>query len=105
MPPAAHGGGTQGGAPRGSLLGFNFALLTVSGTGGMSDDHPNIRLLQRLDLRDLPGCADLFAEDFVWRYFNPKLPDLQGDFVGVTGLGEFFRRLRTTARAVAGRPR
>ncbi|MDJ0629186.1 MAG: nuclear transport factor 2 family protein [Rhodobacter sp.] len=56
----------------------------------MMQDHPNISLLMKLDLRDLDGSADLFAEDFVWHYFNPKLPDVQGDYVGVAGLKDFF---------------
>lgn len=59
----------------------------------MTEEHPNVSLLQRLDLRDLEGSADLFSEDFVWHFFNPQLPDVQGDYVGVAGLQNFFQKL------------
>jgi hypothetical protein len=38
--------------------------------------HPNIALLSQLDLHNLDACANIFADDFVWHYFNPKLPEL-----------------------------
>ena len=62
----------------------------------MSEEHPNLSLMQRLDLRNLDSCADLFADDFVWHFFNPQLPDVQGDYVGVAGLQAFFDKLGAT---------
>jgi hypothetical protein len=59
----------------------------------MSEEHPNVSLLKRVDLGNLASCADLFAEGFVWHFFNPRLPDVQGDYVGVTGLQTFFDKL------------
>ncbi len=59
----------------------------------MTTEHKNVTLLQGLDLRDLDGCADLFAEDFVWHFVNPLLPDVQGDYVGVSGLQTFFQKV------------
>ncbi len=59
----------------------------------MSEEHPNVALLSRLDLRNLAGEADLFADDFVWHYFNPALPDVHGDYVGVEGLRSFFGKI------------
>ena len=59
----------------------------------MTEEHPNVALLTRVDLRNLASAADSFAEDFVWHYFNPRLPDLQGDYVGLTGLQTFFEKL------------
>ena len=56
----------------------------------MSKEHPNVLLMRRLDLRDLSGCADLFSPDFVWHYINPKLPEIEGDYVGASGLIDFF---------------
>ena len=47
----------------------------------------------KLDLRDLDASAALFSDDFIWHFFNPKLPDLQGDYVGVDGLKTFFSAL------------
>ena len=59
----------------------------------MSEEHPNVSLLKRVDLGNLPSCADLFAEDFVWHFFNARLPDVEGDYVGVAGLQSFFDKL------------
>lgn len=41
----------------------------------------------------MDASADLFAEGFIWHYFNPKLPDIEGDYVGVTGLKKFVQGL------------
>lgn len=59
----------------------------------MNGAHPNLALLKRLDFSDLAGAADLFSEDFVWHFFNPRLPDVQGDYHGVSGLQSFFEKL------------
>ena len=59
----------------------------------MAAEHPNIALLKRLDLRNLDAAADLFAESFVWHYFNPKLPELEGDYAGLDGLQSFFEAI------------
>ena len=56
----------------------------------MTKDHPNLVLLSKLDIRDLNASAALFSDDFVWHYFNPKLPDVAGDYIGVDGLKRFF---------------
>ena len=56
----------------------------------MTEDHPNLALLSKLDIRDLDASASLFSDDFVWHYFNPKLPDVEGDYIGVDGLKKFF---------------
>ncbi|SPH25023.1 hypothetical protein DEA8626_04058 [Defluviimonas aquaemixtae] len=59
----------------------------------MTEDHPNVALLKRLDLRNLAASRGLIAEDVVWHYFNPNLPDLQGDYVGLDGLHSFFEAI------------
>jgi len=56
----------------------------------MTEDHPNLALLSKLDLRDLNASAALFSDDFVWHFFNPNLPDVEGDYIGVDGLKKFF---------------
>ncbi|MEM9557843.1 MAG: nuclear transport factor 2 family protein [Acidobacteriota bacterium] len=63
----------------------------------MSEIHPNIALLERFDPENLAGCADLFAEDVVFHLFNPLLPDLQGDYVGASGIQSFFEKLAALA--------
>ena len=64
----------------------------------MTEEHPNIALLKRLDLRNLKAAKDLFAEDVIWHYFNPNLPDLQGDHVGMDGIRLFFQRVGELSR-------
>ena len=55
--------------------------------------HPNLAILNRLDISDLDACVDVFADRFVWHYHNPKLPDLEGTYRGLTGLKRFFSRM------------
>ncbi len=59
----------------------------------MADEHPNLSLFKRLDIRNLAACSDLFAQDFVWHYINPRLPDIEGDFLGLAGLQKFFEAI------------
>ena len=59
----------------------------------MAEEHANVSLLKRLDVGNLAAAADLFAQDVVWHFFNPRLPDLQGDYVGRTGLQDFFEKM------------
>ena len=40
------------------------------------------------------GADDLFADGFVFHFFNPNLPHLAGDHHGLEGLKRFFERLR-----------
>lgn len=56
----------------------------------MTEEHPNLAVLAKLDIRDLNISAALFSDDFVWHYFNPNLPDVEGDYSGVEGLKRFF---------------
>ena len=59
----------------------------------MTETHPNVALLSRFDPTNVAGTADILAENFVWHFFNPRLPDLQGDYVGRTGLQDFFEKM------------
>ncbi|MGI9378071.1 MAG: nuclear transport factor 2 family protein [Methyloligellaceae bacterium] len=56
-------------------------------------EHPNVAILKRFDPENLSGSADVIAEDIVFHYFNPRLPDIQGDYVGLNGLKKFFARI------------
>ena len=56
----------------------------------MTEEHPNLALLSKLDIRDLDASAALFSDDFVWHYFNPHLPDIAGDYIGVDEFKKFF---------------
>ena len=55
--------------------------------------HPNISLLEKLDIRNLDACTEIIADNFIWHYFNPKLPELEGDYRGIDGLKSFFAKL------------
>lgn len=59
----------------------------------MDTDHPNIQLMNQLDLGDLASAKDLFAETVIWHYFNPNLPEVQGDYVGLNGIRSFFQAI------------
>jgi len=61
----------------------------------MTDEHPNIALLKQLDFRHLDRATELFAEDFVWHFFNPGLPDVEGDYFGLSGLQTFLGKMVT----------
>lgn len=57
------------------------------------NNNSNLSLLEKVDIRNLDACAELFSDDFVWHYFNPKLPELEGDYRGVQELKDFFAKL------------
>ena len=59
----------------------------------MKKEHPNIDILKRLDLTNMAASAEVIAEDFVWHYFNPKLPELEGDYLGIAGFADFFSKI------------
>lgn len=72
--------------------------------------HPSMIVLSKLDLKNLDECQNIFVEDFVWHYFNRRLPELNGDYLGVQGLKSFFEQLSKTSDAsfevnvIDGRP-
>lgn len=59
----------------------------------MPELHPNIAILSQFDPAKVTETADVFAEDAVFHYFNPRLPELQGDYVGREGIQSFFRNM------------
>lgn len=60
----------------------------------MSATHPNVALLNRFDPANLAGMAEVLSEDFVWHFFNPSLPEYQGDYVGLAGLQNFLQTIQ-----------
>ena len=56
----------------------------------MTETHPAMVVLGQLDTSDIAASAHLFADDAVWHYSNPNLPELQGDYVGPEGIRAFF---------------
>lgn len=59
----------------------------------MDREHPNIEVLKKLDLTNLKASAEVFANDFIWHYINPELPEVEGDYFGLSGLMDFFNLL------------
>ncbi|MEL6492013.1 MAG: nuclear transport factor 2 family protein [Cyanobacteria bacterium J06621_3] len=56
-------------------------------------DHPNVSLFNQLDPANIAQSADILSENFVWHFFNPTLPQIEGDYVGLEGLQRFFEIL------------
>ena len=67
--------------------------MTTTTTTEEEAPHPNLAVLQKFDPANLAAAADVVSNDFVWHFINPKLPDVQGDYVGLQGLGKFFETM------------
>lgn len=63
----------------------------------MAEEHPNIAVLRRFNPANVVETVDVFAEDAIWHYYNPQLPDLHGDYIGRAGVQTFFEKLRLLA--------
>lgn len=61
--------------------------------------HPNMSLLMKLDIQNLDACTSIFSDKFIWHYFNPKLPELEGEHYGLEGLKSFFTKLGETSNS------
>lgn len=55
--------------------------------------HPNVSLFDQLDPANIEKSADILSENFVWHFFNPAIPQIEGDYVGLKGLQRFFEIL------------
>jgi predicted SnoaL-like aldol condensation-catalyzing enzyme len=55
----------------------------------MNTIHPNIAVLQRFNPANISTSIGVIAEDTIFHYFNPMIPDLQGDYFGRQGFMEF----------------
>jgi len=63
----------------------------------MTEEHPNIAVLKRFNPANVAETVDVFAEDVIWHYYNPRLPELHGDYIGRAGIQTFFEKLRLLA--------
>lgn len=59
----------------------------------MTETHRNVALLSRFDPANVAESAEVLSEDVVWHFFNPRLPDLHGDYLGRAGLQDFFEKM------------
>jgi uncharacterized protein len=65
-------------------------------------EHPNLATVRRIGRAvqsgDIAAASEVLAEDVVWHYFNPRLPDLAGDYTGAIGLQSLFHDLARLSR-------
>jgi ketosteroid isomerase-like protein len=61
----------------------------------MTEEHPNVLLFKAMKPGSLADATELFAPDAVFHYINPRLPDVQGDYVGMEGIRSFFEKIDT----------
>lgn len=61
----------------------------------MQSEHPNIDLIASIDTTDIVSNSDAFQSDVVWRFFNPNAPELAGSYKGISGIKEFFSKVRS----------
>ena len=59
----------------------------------MNTIHPNISVLQQFDPANISASKSIIADDAVFHYFNPMLPDMEGDYLGKQGFMEFFGKI------------
>tara|TARA_R110002051_G_scaffold307954_1_gene379260 strand:+ start:2155 stop:2544 length:390 start_codon:yes stop_codon:yes gene_type:complete len=59
----------------------------------MEKIHPNIVVLQQFNPANIFNSAEIIAEDAVFHYYNPMLPDMQGDYQGRQGFIDFFSNI------------
>ena len=59
----------------------------------MDTTHPNIAVLQQFNTANISASIGIIAEDAIFHYYNPMLPDLQGDYLGRQGFMEFFEKI------------
>ena len=58
------------------LHGVILQLLVNILVNKMTEEHPNISLLNRLDLRNLAAAKDLIAEDVIWRFVDGRIVEV-----------------------------
>lgn len=59
----------------------------------MNKVHPNIDVLQQFNPANIFASGSIIAEDAVFHYFNPMLPDMEGDYQGRQGFMDFFGQI------------
>ena len=65
----------------------------------MNEPHRNVALLQKVNPGNITESADFFSEDVVWHFYNLRLPELAGDYVGLQEIQAFFE---TMSKQTAG---
>ena len=55
--------------------------------------HSYVAVMLYFNPADVKVSSDAIAEDAVFHYFNPELPDLEGDYSGKRGFIDFFEKI------------
>lgn len=58
-----------------------------------ANDHPNVAIIQRFNPADPAAAEEVMSPNIVWHYYNPRLPDVHGDYVGIDGIRKFFEKI------------
>jgi ketosteroid isomerase-like protein len=65
-------------------------------------EHENIVIVRRIGAAIQSGtinaAKDALHRDVVWHYFNPRLPEVAGDYRGASGIERFFALLATKSK-------
>ncbi|MEJ8560838.1 nuclear transport factor 2 family protein [Yoonia sp. GPGPB17] len=61
----------------------------------MKTEHANIDLISTINITDMAADTDRFHPDVIWHFFNPNAPELAGSYNGLTGIADFFRKVRS----------
>ena len=56
----------------------------------MEKIHPNLLVIQQFNPANIEDSLEVIAADAVFHYFNPKLPNIAGDYIGKQGFIDFF---------------
>ncbi|MEW7291039.1 nuclear transport factor 2 family protein [Aquimarina sp. 2304DJ70-9] len=59
----------------------------------MNKEHPNIGVLKRFNPANIAASAEVLSEDAVFHFFNPELPEVEGDYLGLKGFMDFFKKM------------
>ncbi|TAI48832.1 nuclear transport factor 2 family protein [Flagellimonas allohymeniacidonis] len=59
----------------------------------MNHEHPNISILEKFNPADIASAAEIVADDAIFHYYNPELPDMEGDYIGFEGFQAFFNKI------------
>ena len=54
--------------------------------------------MKKLNIQNLDESRNIIAENFIWHYFNPKIPELHGDYHGFEGFKDFFAKLNKISK-------
>ncbi len=60
-------------------------------------EHPNISIVKQIgsaiQAGDIRKARNVLGENVVWHYFNPRLPELAGDHVGLDAVTALFEKV------------